>query len=1523
MKKTSLLFVSVLLTCLFGLNVMAQNTLPKSDFTRVKNLTPREVAQLRQQFLKKYPVFQTGSFRDYPLLLPTARIGEPTALQTPYRAGAQKMVYGSIMSANNWSSYDIPEYRMWSFPLVASDVVTFTKVADAEINANGGGVCVDGTYHFITTSTSYYSDEIYTYYSSYNAKTWAQLTFSQVDNGLTATDLAYDPTTDLVYGCFYTDDLSGFELAAINFDEGFKRSIIQLGTGHFIGMACSNDGQLYGISWNNQLYKIDKRTGAMQVVGSTGVNFSAARQSAFFDEDTNQMYFSGIIDNNNAGLYTIDLTTGAAELFVSYPHAEQLVGAFIPKAAAADDAPYKVTNLKANFAGNSTTGTVSFNLPDETVIGDDLEGDVSYQLFANGQLKAEGTGKAGKKVTIQDVTVENGQVKFLVVCSNDAGRGQETKLVTWIGYDEPLNPDNLSLSITDDGTATISWAHPTKGIHDKAVAAEDLTYTIVRYPDNEVVAQNVSGTTYTDHIDPSMLKLYYYMVTPYNSTIEGVSAYTNRLSFGDHLTIPYAESFDTADALQFFTVLNANSDAATWTVNTEGQAEYNSLFAQGAADDWLISPPLQLFADRSYRLSFSASGHAAFGYGSRDEKLTVCYGMGKTPESLSNIILDEATISGTDMTSYTFVVRPSADGDYSFAFHVTTPKASQGSELTIDDLSVELNAMNDAPAEVTNLSVVAAPKGEKKATVSFTAPTKNSADGSLTAISKIDVYRNNEVLVHTFNNPAVGASLSFEDIPEENGVVSYTVVAANEAGLGVSATASAFIGVDKPLPPQNVRLVETADDEVLVTWTAPTEGENGGYVNPDELSYRVQRSDGAWMTISQKGATSFTSDESSVHLSWQQERLYYHVHCSNEMGESGRGTSNSIIIGTPYQLPYTESFSTGFTDKQGWTNNGVGSFSQYYTTTSSDNDGHCAMFTPSEEATTADYVSSKIAILGAVQPGVRLSYYAYPGTDTHLKVALQKNADDETTLLQDIDFNTLTGEEGWRDTTIMIEGADDARYIRLHFQAQCADVNTPVAFDDVQVRDMVPYNLETTMAVPRYVRAAEDNHFYVRVYNRGTRDARNFRVQLFANNQQVAEVPSGTLRVGCDSTYQLTWKPAIEDAGIAQIHAVADYNLDADKDDNVTPDVPVTIEHSAYPTVTLTASRSVSSGSADAVSVLSWEVPVIQKETVTDDFEQYSISDFEHFGNWATFDGDEGGTYRVREFGDFPGAGMPMSWILFNTDNANALVTAHSGKQFLFTVSANYMDATDNANWLMSPQLSGDEQQVSFFYRVLDTQSPEQMRILYSLNSNHHEDFIPLDTVADMTNGEWLEYSVTLPQGTKFFAVEYISPTLNPVPFAMMIDDVTYQGIGAKLEVVGYNIYRDGQKVASVAKDVTSWTDTQMDNQPHTYAVTVVYNIGESTYSNEVYVNPTPTAIGSVNGGSADANISVLPGQIIVTQSPAHATRQVVITTIDGQLVLKTVGDVVANLRRGTYILRIGNGSVSSGSADAHKVIVP
>lgn len=1409
-----------------------------------------------------------------------------------------KSVYGCIMSANDWSQFDIPQYAIWSFPLANSEYVDFTQMSNYGVNANGGGVAIDNVYHCVETSINPYTDERLTYYNTYNVRNWSQTSRARVSDGLIATDLTYDPTTNIIYGCFYTDDMKGYELATVDFTLGLKRRIIDLGTGHFIGLAVSPQGQMYGISWDSKLYKINKKNGEMTLVGPIGITFDRSRQTAFFDEETGKMYFSGLIDNNTSGLYSINLETGAASLMAAYPHAEQLVGAFIPKPSPSKDAPYKVSSLKASFTGESTTGSISFTLPDETVDGADLKGNVSYEVIANGLTKAEGDGKAGSKVTCDNITVESGQVKIVVVCSNAAGRGQEAVLITYIGSDEPLAPENVNLRITDGGEATITWNTPTKGTHDKDIEAENLTYSIVRYPDGKKVAQGIAGNSFKDNIESPIINKYYYMVTPFNKEVEGMSAISNTVIYGQYLETPYSQNFDGEDALDFFTIVNTNGDAASWGVDSEGHAVYTSLFAQGAADDWLITPPLHLFADRSYVFSFTASGRVALGVSANDETFEVYYGKGRTAAAMTQPILQNGIANSFNFKSYSFVVRPESDGDYSIGFHVTTPKAQSGSKLMLDDIVFDLNAMNDAPDAVSGLTVTPAPFGDKKATVSFTTPEKNSAGDTLSGITKVEVARG-EMLVKSFEAPAMGASLSFEDEGMDNGISRYTVTAYNEAGKGVSASAEAFIGVDQPLPPSNVVLRETGDDEVTVSWTPPTVGVNGGYVNPDRLTYRVQRSDNTWMTMSQVGATGFVSDESSVHLSWPQAGLFYHVHASNEAGESGRGTSNTIMIGNPYRLPYLESFKTGFTDNSGWSNIGKGNFGQYYTDgLSSDGDGHCALFKPSKETGTAEYVSSKITLEGVVQPGLRFHYYAYPGQDASLVVSYQKNADNDITVpLADLNFKDMQGEEGWRDTTVYIDGAEDARYIRIHFAADCRDGKTPVAFDDIQVREMVPYNVQAQLASPRYVRAGEDNNFYVKVINLGTQDASGFTVRLYADGEEVASCKGAKIEVGKDETYTLAWKPELTDAGVRQMKAEAEYNYDADKDDNITPEIAVMVEHSAYPVVTLQGTLT------DSEVELSWTAPEIQKGRVTDDFEDYSMDDIYNFGNWATFDGDGGGTWTIREFGDFPGSGFEMAWILFNAENGDGKVTAHSGNQFLFTVSSNYMDAIVNANWLMSPQLTGDEQEIEFWYRVLDTTIPERIRILYSLNSNHYEDFIELEAANELTNKEWMKYTFTVPEGAKFFAIEYVTPTLSPDGFAMMLDDISYEGIGSNLEVTGYAVYRDGAKVATLGNDKTAWSDALSDSLDHTYKVAVLYNLGESTYSNEF-----STKQSGVNSyGDGTLRVMAGYGEISVTGTEG---RDVTVYSVDGRVVYQGAGDTTVKVEPSCYIVKAGRRSV-------------
>ena len=79
---------------------------------------------------------------------------------------------------------------------------------------------------------------------------------------------------------------------------------------------------------------------------------------------------------------------------------------------------------------------------------------------------------------------------------------------------------------------------------------------------------------------------------------------------------------------------------------------------------------------------------------------------------------------------------------------------------------------------------------------------------------------------------------------------------------------------------------------------------------------------------------------------------------------------------------------------------------------------------------------------------------------------------------------------------------------------------------------------------------------------------------------------------------------------------------------------------------------------------------------------------------------------------------------------------------------------------------------------------------------------------------------------------------------------------GADLEVTGYNVYRDGELVATVGADVHEYVDVADVDGLHTYNVTVLYGTVESPMSNSVSV---VTAIDElkVTEGLNDADITV------------------------------------------------------------------
>ncbi|HQP90784.1 MAG TPA: hypothetical protein PLK51_07360, partial [Bacteroidales bacterium] len=101
--------------------------------------------------------------------------------------------------------------------------------------------------------------------------------------------LAYDATTDKLYGCAY-DGSANSILYEINYYTGTCTQIGTISAGIMIGIAANSHGNIYGINISDDaFYSINKTTGAGTVIGPLGYNISYAQDIAF-DKDNDKLY---------------------------------------------------------------------------------------------------------------------------------------------------------------------------------------------------------------------------------------------------------------------------------------------------------------------------------------------------------------------------------------------------------------------------------------------------------------------------------------------------------------------------------------------------------------------------------------------------------------------------------------------------------------------------------------------------------------------------------------------------------------------------------------------------------------------------------------------------------------------------------------------------------------------------------------------------------------------------------------------------------------------------------------------------------------------------------------------------------------------------------------------------------------------------------------------------------------------------------------------------------------------------------
>lgn len=211
-------------------------------------------------------------------------------------------------------------------------------------------------------------------------------------------------------------------------------------------------------------------------------------------------------------------------------------------------------------------------------------------------------------------------------------------------------------------------------------------------------------------------------------------------------------------------------------------------------------------------------------------------------------------------------------------------------------------AEDKAPAQITGLK---SEKSGSSVTLSWNNPGKTFHGETLTELTSIDIYRNDEK-IHTIGQPSIGAETQWTDSRiDTDGMVNYTVYAVNSAGRSPGASVSIYVGKDSPTTVSGLRVVKDNQAAVL-SWNAPSTGQHGGDLDPATLKYTVIRMpDHTEFT----GLTETRLTDNRIEAA---NHYYYQVTCYNELGESQPVVSDTLLIGEALDIPYYPDFNTGF-----------------------------------------------------------------------------------------------------------------------------------------------------------------------------------------------------------------------------------------------------------------------------------------------------------------------------------------------------------------------------------------------------------------------------------------------------------------------------------------------------------------------------------------------------------------------------------------------------------------------------------
>lgn len=1342
----------------------------------------------------------------------------------------------------------------------------------------------------------------------YDTDTWTVADQIEAPRSSMAHDMTYCPADGKIYGCFLTESGMGRRLGTLNPATGHVTTIKD-GTRKYCTMAANDNGELYAIDEQGNLYNLARGNGAETLIGNTGFE-PYYEQSMTFDHNGRLLWFA----TNRSDSKWLEVNTATAETTVIADWAadmHEIVGAAILDEAIDASAPAAVSDLSANFPIGAPNGTVSFTMPSQTFGGETLNGTVNYTVKADGTVLREGEATAGSAVSISDISLADGPHRIEAVCSNNAGKGPKAAINVVVGYDTPKSPSEVTVT-RSEGNATVSWTAVTEGINGGTTG--DVKYNVTRLPDNVQVAENISGTNVTDNTASLPYAAYSYQVRATNTAGTSDPTISSSVILGYAIALPYTSDFSKDSCNSAYVSLNVNEDQSQWLPRPASKYWYCMGNVYNDADDWLFSPMVNLQADWFYPVSIDAQSTPSH----NTELMDVYFGNDTTATAMTNNLAGKTLVyQKNQRRSETFYLHAPATGRYTVGLHCVSTKNQY--TLLLHSLKIGEGINGNAP-DTCKVTATPGEKGALSAKINVTPPAKNLLGNSVEPLTYVKIE--NITTGKTVGTKEMNGSteaFTVTDTETVNGFNTWRITAANSIGEGRSSEVTAYVGIDTPALVTGLTFEQNGLDAVL-TWDRISEtGAHSGYVDPEQVFYRiVLQRPSITLIAAHVDETTFTDQQWREQLQSSQQQVAYAVFAENSIGRGEGLVTDYKLFGTPYPMPFNESFANKSISTSPWVNHSMveGSTCQWDLAKNDsrgiispqDNDAGFAIFRPGNSGSQILY-SPMVDLTQAEHPALKFWYWT-PAHGMSVRVSTDRGVNWET-----VDTLALT-EDAWRLHTVDLS-AYKGQLVSVGIQATVEPGdNTEGGLDNLSVVELDDTDLMAWYAFSEDPAVAGSKiNINLGMVNNGAGTINNYQVKILNNDAVIAEREiSETLEA--DKTASLTIPVSISPATGRQLNlkAVVTTEGDSNADNNMVElNLDVHTPNYGIP-ASLTATRE-----ADNFPVkLAWEAP---SETgslqVTEDFEnitpwqlgginptlnrKYSV-----VGNYRLFDGDQDDTNYLLYY-PTPVAALPMAGCVYSAVNPqNLFETVYipfNGDQCW-----SFWAAMDNPSddYLILPEL-GSVKKISFYAKSVSRSNEETIELCASSTSYNIEDMTVVPhsrravTAKDMeTDNGYTFYEFELPADTKYVAIHYVSEWGT----GMLLDNLSYypaDGDYDNLDINGYNIYRNNEYLAT-SSDRNYEDATAVATVDNTYYVTALYGENQSLPSQEA----TVYAGSGINGtATGSLTISTQHGTITVYGS----TADVQVYDMGGRLLAtaKAADVVTIAMEPGIYNVRCGN----------------